>query len=282
MSEAAAGSRIAVVITFYCDDRFFPEALASVRSQTRSADEIVVVDDASPPGRAQALETLDPSVRLIRHPCNRGAGAARQTGADATTSEFIAYLDADDVWLPTKLQRQVALLEQDRAADATHTALITVHGDGRETAFLGKPHVVDLAAELVRNQVLPSALMIRRRALEAVGGWSRDRRLMEDWDLSTRLVATGHRVVFLPEPLVRFRRVGQGNLSSRGWLHLWILLQTIWHHRRLYRETLGLRRTLAVAGSVIRHEGFRRGSVSGRLLRVAGGALAAFSPEKSR
>jgi glycosyltransferase involved in cell wall biosynthesis len=275
MSEAAGGSRIAVVITFYADDRFFPEALASVKSQTRPADEIVVVDDASPPGRSQTLGALDASVRLIRHACNRGAGAARQTGADATTSEFIAYLDADDAWLPAKLERQVALLEQDRAASAAHTALISVRADGRETAFLEKPPVLDLASELVRNQVLPSSLMIRRRALDAVGGWSPDRRLMEDWDLSTRLVATGHRVVFLPEPLVRFRRFGHGNLSSRGWLHLRILLQTIWHHRRLYRDTLGLRRTLAVAGSVIRHEGFRRGSISGRLLRVVGRGLGA-------
>ena len=278
MSEATGGSRIAVVITFYCDDRFFPEALASVRSQTRPADEIVVVDDATPPGRGQTLTTLDPDIRLIRHPRNRGPGAARQTGADATTSEFIAYLDADDVWLPTKLERQVALLEQDSAADATHTALITVRTDGRETAFLEKPRILDLGSELVRNQVLPSALMIRRRALEAVGGWSPNRRLMEDWHLATRLVATDHRVVFLPEPLVRFRRVGHGNLSSRGWVHLWSLLQTIWHHRRLYRDTLGLRRTLAVAGSVIRHEGFRRGRLSGRLLRVAGRALGAVPP----
>ncbi len=275
MNQAAGGSRIAVVITFYGDDRFFPEALASVRSQTRPADEIVVVDDASPPGRAQTLEALDPSVRLIRHTSNRGTGAARQTGADASASEFIAYLDADDVWLPTKLERQVALLEEDRAAGAAHTALITVRAKGPETVFLGKPRILDLPAELVRNQVLASSLMIRRGTLEAVGGWSSDRRLMEDWDLGTRLAAAGHRVVFLPEPLVRFRRVGHGNLSSRGWPHLRILLQTIWHHRRLYRGTLGLRRTVAVMGSVIRHEGFRRGGVSGRVLRIVGRALGA-------
>lgn len=278
MSGAAGRPRVAAVITFYRDDRFFPEALASVLSQTRPADEIVVVDDATPAGEAETLRAVDPRVRLIRHAHNRGPGAARQTGAEATTSELIAYLDADDVWLPTKLQRQLELLAREPDADATHTALITVHADGRESVYLDKPRVVDLATELKKNQILPSALMIRRATLKSVGGWSPDRMLMEDWDLGTRLVAAGKRVVFLPEPLVRFRRMGHGNLSSRGWQHLNILLHTVWQHRELYRKTLGRRRTLGVAATLLRHEGFRRGGVSGRALRVAGRAMTLLVP----
>ncbi|MGH7523704.1 MAG: glycosyltransferase family 2 protein [Gemmatimonadales bacterium] len=278
MNEPVGRLRTAAVITFYRDDRFFPEALASVLAQTRPADEIIVVDDATPAGYAETLRVLDPRVKLIRHTHNRGPGAARQTGADASTSELIAYLDADDVWLPTKLQRQLDLLQREPDADAIHTALVTVRADGRESVYLDKPRVLDLVTELKKNQMLPSALMIRRSALASVGGWSPDQKLMEDWDLGTRLVAAGKRVVFLPEPLVRFRRVGQGNLSSRGWLHLGILLRTMWHHRELYRRELGLRRTVGVAATLIRHEGFRRGGVSGRALRVAGRAIAVVAP----
>ena len=278
MTAPERRARIAAIITFYRDDRFFPDAMASVLSQTRPADEIVVVDDATPAGQAETLRTLGPQVRLIRHLHNRGPGAARQTGADATTSELIAYLDADDVWLPTKLQCQFDLLEREPDADATHTALITVRADGRESVYLDKPRVVDLPTELTKNQILPSAMMIRRTTLMSVGGWSPDRRLMEDWDLGTRLVAAGKRVVFLPEPLVRFRRMGHGNLSSRGWRHLNILLHTVWQHRALYRQTLGRRRTLGVAATLIRHEGFRRGGVSGRALRVAGRAMTLLVP----
>ncbi len=275
MTAPQRAPTVAAVITYYCDDRFFAEALASVRAQTRLPDEIIVVDDASPADQRGVLDSLGEDVRIITMPRNGGAGAARQAGADAARAELIAYLDADDLWLPDKLLQQVTMLTADPAADAVHCALIMVRTGGRETVFLNKPAVLDLATELEKNQVLPSAMMIRRESLQSVGGWSADRRLMEDWDLNIRLVAAGRRIVFFAQPLVRFRRMGHGNLSSRGWTHLLILLQTIWHHRRLYRRTLGAKAALAVAGSVIRHEGFRRGRLSGGMLRTTAWILGA-------
>ncbi len=269
MTDTGARPRVAAVVTFYRDDRFFPEAIRSVLDQSRPADEIVVVDDASPPGSARSLDAVDPRVRVLRHASNLGAGAARRTGSDATTAEFIAYLDGDDVWLPGKLAAQAALLESDPDIHAVHSALISVKPGGRETVHRNKPLVLDLPTQLYQNRVLPSALMIRREALQAVGGWSPDRRLMEDWDLSTRLVAAGHRVVFIPDPMVRFRRMNHGNLSTRGMRHVRILLQTVWHHRRLHRVTPGAPGVMQTAIGVLEREGFRRGGVTGRVLRLA-------------
>lgn len=265
--------RVAVVITFYKDDRFFPEALASVLAQTRPADEIVVVDDASPAGTNQSLQDVDPRVRVVRHTRNQGAGAARQTGTEATTAELIAYLDGDDMWLPAKLARQLADFEARPQLAAHHVGVVRFRGDGSETAFIAKPAQLDLATQLRKNQALPSAYMIRRSALEAVGGWRRDNALMEDWDLNIRMVAAGHHVGFLPEALVRFRRTDHGNLSARGLRHMNINLRTIWHHRALYRRELGLRGAASVAGHVVYHEGSRRGSASGIVLRGAGRLL---------
>ncbi len=267
MTAPTGSTPIAAVITFYRDDRFFPEALASALAQTRRPDDIVVVDDASPPDQARTLAALDPRIRVVRHERNRGAGAARQSGSAATDAPFIAYLDADDSWLPGKLAAQAALLESDPSIDAVHCALISVRPHG-ERVFSEKPALLDLETQLYQNRVLPSSLMIRREALDAVGGWSPDRRLMEDWDLSTRLVAAGRRVVFLPEPLVRFRRMNHGNLSSRGLRHMAILLQTVWHHRALYRATGGRRFLLRTMRGVLAREGYRRGGVSGRMLRL--------------
>jgi glycosyltransferase involved in cell wall biosynthesis len=265
--------RVAAVITFYRDDRFFPEALASVLAQTHPADEIVVVDDASPPGQSTSLDNLDPRVRVLRLDVNGGAGAARQAGADTTTAPYIAYLDSDDIWAPTKLARQVAAFADHPDLGAVHTGLVRFSADGRETPFLGKPIHLDLATQLRRNQVMPSSVMLHRDALTAVGGWSPDRNVMEDWELGIRLTAAKFGVAFIPEPLVRFRRWGHGNLSSRGLKHMRINLGTVAHHRALYRTTLGVGGTLAVVGRILHDEGARRGGIAGRLLRVSGAAI---------
>jgi len=265
--------RVAAVITFYRDDRFFHEALASVLAQTHPADEIVVVDDASPPGQATSLNGLDPRVRILRLDVNGGPGAARQAGADATTAPYIAYLDADDIWAPTKLVRQLATFAEHPHLGAVHTGLVRFNAEGRETPFLGKPLHLDLATQLRRNQVMPSSVMLRRDALTAVGGWSPDRTVMEDWELGIRLTAAKFGVAFIPEPLVRFRRWGHGNLSSRGLKHMRINLGTVVHHRALYRATLGTRGTLCVVGRILYDEGARRGGPVGKALRGVGRLL---------
>ena len=264
---------VAVVIPFHSDDRFFPQAIASVLAQTRLPDEIVVVDDASPAGTNLSLTGLDPRVTVIRHAVNRGAGAARQTGSEATTSELLAYLDADDVWLPTKLERQLADFAAQPDLDAHHVGLVAFHADGSEKRYDAKPERLQLATELRRNEALPSAYLIRRSALAKVGGWRADNAVMEDWDLNIRVVAAGLQVGFLPEALVRFRRTDHGNLSARGLRHMFINLKTIWAHRALYHRELGIRPTAAVVGRVVHHEGSRRGRASGLLLRGVGRLL---------
>jgi glycosyltransferase involved in cell wall biosynthesis len=265
--------RVAVVITFYRDDRFFPEALASVLAQTRPADEIVVVDDASPPGQSTTLDHLDARVRVLRLDANGGAGAARQAGTDATTAPLIAYLDADDLWEPTKLARQLETFAAEPTLGAVHTGLVRFTADGRETPFLDKPRQLDLPTQLRRNQMMPSSVMLRREVLTLIGGWSRDRTVMEDWELGIRLTAIRAGITFIPEPLVRFRRWGHGNLSSRGLKHMRINLGTIARHRELFRAILGTPGTLAVVGRVVHDEGARRGGISGSLLRGLGGMI---------
>ncbi len=265
----AVGPTVAVIIPFYRNQAHVREAVDSVLCQTMSAQEIIVIDDASPDG-ADVLETLDPRVRVLRCATNGGAGAARQAGVQSTTSEWIAFLDADDAWLPRKLERQFDDLGNRPDLDVHHTGLITVYADGREVPRLRKPPLLTLAEQLRRNQALPSATMIRRTTLDAVGGWSLDRRVMEDWELGIRLVASGARVGFLAEPLVRFRRQLHGNLSSRGWQHMWTNLGTIREHGKLYRSSLGLGGTLGVMGRVVHDEGCRRGGIDGAAFRGAG------------
>lgn len=264
--------RIAAVIPFYCGDATFPEALASVLAQTHPVDEIVVVDDASVATKATALQHLDRRVKLVRHPRNLGQSAARQTGAESTTAELIAYLDQDDIWLPQKLERQLDVLHAHPDFDAVHTALIEFRANGCERVFDAKPAVIDLAESLRINHVMPSSLMIRREALDAVGGWTRMRNVSEDHDLNIRMIAAGQRIGFIAEALVRFRRCEQGNLSSRRWWQVRANLRLMVKHRALYVRTLGLPGTFAVGGRYIAEIG-RDPGWAGRGARLVGRIL---------
>ncbi len=100
---------IAVVIPAYNAAGYIRRAIDSVLAQTRRPDEIIVVDDGSTDDTATVVQSYGSGVRLIRQ-ANAGASAARNTGINAATSEWIAFLDGDDEWLPEKLQLQSELL----------------------------------------------------------------------------------------------------------------------------------------------------------------------------
>jgi glycosyltransferase involved in cell wall biosynthesis len=102
---------ISVVIPAYNAARYIGRALDSVLAQTHKPDEIIVVDDGSTDDTAGIVETYSSQVRLIRRE-NAGASVARNTGINAAKSEWIAFLDGDDEWLPEKLQLQSQLLQR--------------------------------------------------------------------------------------------------------------------------------------------------------------------------
>src|SRR3954447_14425882 len=93
---------VSVVIPAFNAERFVGEAVQSVMAQTLLPVDIVVVDDGSTDRTAELAAAVDPTVQVVRTP-NRGVAAARNTGARRARGSVIAFLDADDVWLPTKL-----------------------------------------------------------------------------------------------------------------------------------------------------------------------------------
>ena len=105
--------RVSVIIPCYNYGRFLPEAVASVQAQTMADLEVIVVDDGSTDETPTVLAGIhDSRVRTIRI-ANSGISGARNAGLDLATGEFIAFLDADDRWVPEKLERQVRLLDQE-------------------------------------------------------------------------------------------------------------------------------------------------------------------------
>ena len=272
-SPAESSLQVAVVIAFYRADTTFPAALASVLTQTRPAAQIVVVDDASPHGSAESLHGLPQAVRILRLSTNVGVNGARRAGTLATSTPLVAYLDADDRWPPDYLERMVAVLEAKPAVPGVFAATARVWPDGRREAFTNKPETLDVREAIVRSHVLPSAMVLRRTAVDAVGGWGDDRWVIDDWHMIVRLTDARGPMVYVPGMLVEYSVGNSSSLNSsnlrvlRQW---WRTLDQLGHVVDRHYGKGAARRRFAKA---LADRGHRMGGVPGGLLRLGARVL---------
>lgn len=197
---------MAVVIPTRDRPALVARAVASALGQTLAPAEVCVVDDGSDPPVSLAAGL---PVRLLRHDIPRGVGAARNAAVAMTTAPLVAFLDDDDEWLAHKLERQVAALE----AAGAPLAAVDCGYELWEAGRLVQRHIPrsdrDLRGGLLRRPLLvPSTLLVRRSAFEALRGFREDLPRVEDWDLSVRLLDR-YEVAGVPEVLVRWNRSRQ-------------------------------------------------------------------------
>jgi glycosyltransferase involved in cell wall biosynthesis len=169
---------VSVVVPTYARSEYLLTALESVVGQTYPNIELLIVDDGSPTPVESALSDVSlqgptestRTVEFIRHETNRGANAARNTGIDAASGEYIAFLDDDDYWLETKLEKQVAAFE----AAGPDVGLVYV-GKRVETTAGVSEDVYDWDGDVVKDLLLGrnfnqfSSIMVRASVLEAAG-----------------------------------------------------------------------------------------------------------------
>jgi GT2 family glycosyltransferase len=205
-----------VVIAAYQAVATVREAVESALAQSKPAHEVIACDDGSTDGTSDVLEAYRPGVTIVSQD-NRGVSAARNAAARLATGEFLAFLDADDVYLTERLE---ALGELAVARPDLHvlTADAFLESGGvvlRRCYDPSWPFAVDdqRLAILERNFVLGHAAVRRERFL-AVGGFDESLRHAEDWDLWLRLVLDGARIGLVSEPLSRYR-ITHGSLSSQ-------------------------------------------------------------------
>lgn len=206
---------VSVVIPAYDAAGTLPETLASLIAQTFTDFEAIVVDDGSRDDTAERARACgDPRVRVLSI-ANGGVAAARNHGIDAAGSELLAFLDADDLWQPDKLARQVETMRARPAAGVCVTSATRIDRDSQpvgETLFRDPDDVTE--ALLLESMIVGciSSGMIRRPLLERVGGF--DTRLSQcaDWDLWLRL-SLATRFAVIAQPLVGYRSYA-GNMSS--------------------------------------------------------------------
>jgi glycosyltransferase involved in cell wall biosynthesis len=203
---------ISAVIPAYNAEEHIARAIQSVLAQTRPVDEIIVVDDGSTDNTAEVVRSFGDEVKLIRQ-ANAGVSAARNAGIKFATGDWIAFLDADDEWLPDKIERQVQLL--DRNSD-----LVWVTGNYTECLCdedRKAPHTLPQQCEsnLKGKDYFESYLeairlyqwghticmLIRRDVFDTVGLFESGLSLGEDLDMWLRISYRYPRIGFVVEPL---------------------------------------------------------------------------------
>lgn len=182
--------RVSVIIPTYNRKDYVQEAIDSVLAQTYTDYEIIVVDDGSTDGTGEALQVrYGDRIRYVWQE-NQGESVARNRATEMAQGEFIAFLDSDDLWMPEKLQRQVAYLEMwsDAGMVFGQAWLIDEHGERYGHEPLGAaqqtPTVLAHDSLLLRNRVSgPSTVLLRRELWQRIDGFDPQIRYGEDWDL---------------------------------------------------------------------------------------------------
>jgi len=202
-------NRTSIIIPTYNYGRFVAEAIESALRQTLPPLEVIVVDDGSTDDTWNVVLSFGDRVRYIRQD-NAGVCAARNRGVAESKGELIAFLDADDIWEPEALERQVARFAEDPEIGLVHCGIrkfdtrtgetLTMHVDGLEgwvaTELLlwERPVIVGPGGGIV----------VRREAFDDVGGFDPLLKVGEDWDFCYRL-AKKYKVGFVPAVLINYR-----------------------------------------------------------------------------
>ena len=211
--------RVSVIIPAYNAAAFIGETLDSVFAQTFENFEIIVVNDGSP-------DTAELELALERFPTekirylkqtNQGAAAARNTGIRAARGEFVAFLDADDTWLPAFLEKQLDLLERTPADVVWADALISGNTPFAGRTFMQvQPSFDEVTPEnllSVKVTVLTSTVVARRQPILDVGLFDVALRRGQDFELWLRLARRGCRFAYQEEVLAH-RRIVESSLSG--------------------------------------------------------------------
>lgn len=134
---------VSVVMPLFNGESYVREAIDSVLAQTQADLELIVVDDCSSDASARAVASYaDPRIRLLSHERNKGAAQARNTAIAAARGRYIAFLDADDVWLPHKLEEQIGFMETAHVG-MCFTAYETIEADGAHRNYVRVPDRID-------------------------------------------------------------------------------------------------------------------------------------------
>ncbi len=209
--------RVSVIIPAYNARSSLGETLDSVIAQTYDDWEAIVADDASSDGTGELASGYHPRVRCVRGERNLGIGGARNLALANASGELVALLDADDLWTPEYLQRQIAHYDAAIAAgekigivccDAT-----VLYPSGRQgRSYTRSPITLDA---LLRSNTIFISALVPRVLIDRLGAFATDCLGTEDYDMWLRILESGHSALVVNEPLAIYRD-GAETVSSNA------------------------------------------------------------------
>ncbi|MBB2205162.1 glycosyltransferase [Gluconacetobacter takamatsuzukensis] len=239
--------RVSIIMASYQHRPFVAAAIHSVLRQTYQDFEIVVTDDGSVDGTPDVIASIqDPRIKLRRFETNRGACSAGNDALNRATGEYISNLSSDDVYLPHKLEKQVAYLDAHPEIGAVFAYPIFINEDGAviENQISTFNHKVFLAPNrsqvdwlrhffFVGNCLCHPTILIRRRCYEELGVYDERLAQLPDFDMWIRLLAA-YPIHIMAEPMIGFRILNNnGNVSAPKAQNI---VRVAWETTRVLRQ----------------------------------------------
>lgn len=196
---------VSIIIPAYNAERYLGRALASALGQTYQQIEVVVVDDGSTDGTAEvARSTGDRRVVYMRQE-NAGQGRARNLGIERSRGAYVTFLDADDWYLPTKVECEVAFLRRHPGYQVVYCNALHYHAQRHDVVYrkIGRFQSGQLLPELLKTSYInPNTVMVARQVFSRTGLFNETRYYPEDWEMWLKIALAGFRVGYLDEDLV--------------------------------------------------------------------------------
>ena len=194
--------KISVIIPTYNRKKTLARAIQSVKNQSLSPFEILIIDDGSNDGTEGWVKENFQNIKYI-YQNNHGVSSARNIGIENAYGDWVAFLDSDDEWLPNKLYKQVKAIDSNPEVKFFHTNEIWIRNGVRVNQM--KKHkkyggyIFEKCLDICR--VSPSSVLIKKEVLDNIGVFDESLRVCEDYDLWLRITSK-YPVVFLDEPLI--------------------------------------------------------------------------------
>ncbi len=227
--------RVSVVIPVHNGEKYLAQAIESVLPQTFRDFELLIVDDGSTDGSRAIMDRYarrDARIRIL-YQVNRGVSAAGNLGFEKARGEWVARLDADDLFLPDKLQRQIAFIRQHPDVRIVGTLGYFINHAGRVIGLVStdgpftRAQFEKMAARREPVFFVHSSTLMHRETVLAEGGYREQFVQAEDVDLWLRMAEKGHLLLKMPDPLLLYRLHGESLTMKRNaeqkQCHRWVM-----------------------------------------------------------